>query len=281
MIFPMRSSWQSLGLGLSILLVVFGSLNLYAQREIPPNPNRLVSDYANMLSPQEEAALTNKLNAYARETSTQIAIVTERSLEGEDIFDYSFRLAQEWGIGGNGENDNGILIYVALEDRDMYIQTGYGAEGFLPDNIAKRVIENVITPAFREGQYYEGLSEGAQVIMDLGKGEYTNTDQRKRVDGGPPAFLIIIILIVLIIIFSNLGGGDDDDGGYYRGGRYDMDRRRSRRGGGGWIFLPGPGGFGGGGGGGWDSGGGGGFGGGGFGGFGGGDFGGGGAGGSW
>lgn len=272
----------------SILTFFFLSISVLAiaQKQIPEPTGFLVNDYAGLMSRQEVEQLGSKLRRYVEESSTQIVIVTETSLEGEDPFDYSYRLASAWGIGG-GEYDNGILIYVAEQDRAIRIQTGLGTEGFLTDAMAKRIIDNIIAPAFRQGRYYHGLDQATSAIMELGQGEYTGEggqQGRRDAKGGVPAILVIAVLIFLIILFSRMGQGnddDDDDGGYYRGGRYDRYPRRGRRGGG-WIFFPGPwiggggSGSGGGGGGGF-----GGFGGGGFGGFGGGDFGGGGAGGSW
>ncbi len=258
-------------------LLLFTSLLAWAQKQVPEPSNVLVNDYANMLSRDEVARLDRKLTEYARATSTQIVIVTEESLEGEDPFDYTLRLVEEWGIG-TAENDNGVLLYVAEQDRQLRIQTGYGAEVFLTDAMARRIIENIIKPAFRVGRYYDGLHEATNIIMDLGRGEYTGEEwEKQNSKGGIPLLLILLVLFFIIIFLSNLSSDDDDDddGGYYRGGRYDMDRRRRR--GGGWIFFPG-GGWTTGGGGGFDGGG---FGGGGFGGFGGGGFGGGGAGGSW
>ncbi|MCB0517848.1 MAG: TPM domain-containing protein [Lewinellaceae bacterium] len=247
---------------IALLLVLLLPL-LAIGKEIPPKPNppRLVNDFAGILTSGEKAALEQKLVAYDDSTSTQIAIVIEQSLDGDDIFDYSYRLAEAWGIGREGKN-NGILIYIAIGDRKLRIQTGYGAEGFLPDALARRIIDQTIAPAFRQQAYYQGLDRAADVIMKLASGEYTNDDV-----GGQPGFpveaiVFIIIFIIIIILISRGGGG----GGYRRNGRYDS--------GGGWIIF-GPGG------GDWGGGGGGGFGGGGFGGFGGGGFGGGGAGGSW
>ncbi len=251
---------------LFLLLPLFAFfLNASVQaKDIPPRSNTIVTDYIRLLSPSERNALERKLVAYDDSTSTQIAVVIDRSLEGEDIFDYSYRLAEAWGIGG-GPEDNGILIYIAIQDRKLFIHTGYGAEGFLPDAMVNRIIETVIKPAFRQERYYQGLDEATNIIMQLGSGEYYNDGES---DGFPP-LAIVIILIVIVIILSSLFGDKGDGGGYYRGGRYDSGGRR-----GGWTYIPG---------GGWSSGGGsGGFGGGGgFGGFGGGSFGGGGAGGSW
>jgi uncharacterized protein len=248
-------------------LLVLAALLAQSQKEIPapPNPPRLVNDFAGMLSSGEVQQLENKLVAYNDSTSTQIAIVIEKSTEGEDIFDYSYRIAESWGVGG-GENDNGVLIYVAQNDRNVRIQTGYGVEHFLPDVMAKRIIENIIVPYFKRGDYYGGLDRATDVMIQLGNGEYEGTGPGKKEF---PVGLIILLIIFFVIIFIIIAKNSDSGGGYGGGGRYERDR-------GGWIIL-GPGG-----GGGWNSGGGGGgFGGGGFGGFGGGSFGGGGAGGSW
>lgn len=253
---------------LSISLLLFLLLPLLViAKEVPPPPNppRLVNDYVGILSSIEVSMLERKLVAYDDSTSTQIAIVIEQSLDGDDIFDYSYRLAESWGIGRQGKN-NGILIYIAMSDRKLYIQTGYGAEGFLPDALAKRIVDQVIVPSFRQQTYFQGLNRATDIIIKLGSGEYSNEDMGG--DGEVPfvVILVFIILFIVIIILISKGGGG---GGYHRGGRYDS--------GGGWlIFGPGSGS-------GWSGGGssGGGFGGGGFGGFGGGGFGGGGAGGSW
>lgn len=258
------------------------AVTLAFAKQIPPKPNppRLVNDFAGMLSPSEAQALENKLVAYDDSTSTQIAIVTERSLDGDDDFDYALRIYNTWNIGQKDKN-NGVLIYIALEDRKIRFITGYGAEGFLPDAIAKRIIENIIKPAFRDQQYYQGFDRATDAIISYAAGEYAADGSGEK---GNMADLVIGLLILAVIvgfflfiliaaIRSGKDHDDDDDGGYWRGGRYDEGRHRNR--GGGWIFIPPIGGGGSSGGGGWSSGGGG------FGGFGGGFSGGGGAGGSW
>jgi uncharacterized protein len=257
------------------------AIGLMAQKPIPPKPSTLVNDYADMLTSGEEQALERKLVAYDDSTSIEIAVVVQESLDGEAAFDYSYRLAEAWGVG-SGETNNGILLYIAFQDRQIFVQTGYGAEGFLPDALAKRIIENIIKPNFRNGEYYLGIDRATDAFMQLGSGEYTPEEYQSSEEGLPAYVIILILLIIVIVIFSLLGGSDDwgDGGGYHGGGRYDYDdfgrRGRRRRSGGGWVVIPGGGGWsGGGGGGGWSGGGGG------FGGFGGGGFGGGGAGGSW
>ncbi len=277
----MMNRYIALRRSLLLPLLVLCTLSLWGQKEVPQPTEYLINDYARLLSRSEVQRLGNKLRDYALETSTQIVVLTESSLEGEDPFEYAQRLADAWGIGSAG-NSNGILIYVAQQDRQIRIQAGYGAEGFLPDVMAKRIIDNVIGPAFREGRYYDGLDRATDVIMDLGRGEYDGEEQQRNSQQKVPSWIILVFIIALIVVLSIFSGNDDDDddGGYWRGGRYDMPHRGRRRRGSVIIF---PGGFGGGGGsfGGGSGGGFGGFGGGGFGGFGGGGFGGGGAGGSW
>lgn len=236
-------------------------------KQVPAKSNRLVNDYVGLLSAGERNALEKKLVAYDDSTSTQIAIVIEESLEGDDLFDYTVRLAQEWGIGRDGK-DNGLLVYVAMAERQIRIQTGYGVEGVLPDALARRIIDTQIVPAFRQKRYYDGLNRATSTVITIASGEYTNDNI--DINGGIPIDLILLLIFIIIIFIIIANRNDDgDDGGYYRDGRYHGPRRR----GGGTIWIPG--------GGGGFPGGGGGFGGGGFGGFGGGGFGGGGAGGSW
>lgn len=272
-----------------LLLSLFSFEFVGAQRAVPPKRDYLVHDYADLLSRQEETALGDKLANFAKESSTQVVVVTETSLEGEDAFKRSLRIAETWGIGGSADKDNGVLIYVAKEDRAIRIQTGYGAEGFLPDAIAKRLIDNIIVPAFKQQRFYQGLDRSTDAIIDLATGEYVAEPGDGAPQSGIPPVVILFLILLVFIVLSGIANrhnddDDDDEGGYWRNGRYEMDdpyrgRRRRRRGGGGWVIFPG--GFGNGGGGGGSFGGGGGFGGGGFGGFGGGGFGGGGAGGSW
>jgi uncharacterized protein len=258
---------------ISILLLSFA----LQSRELPQPTGRLISDFADMLTPGEEQSLEQKLKRFSDSTSTQVAIVTETSLDGEDLFDYSHRLAQKWGIGQDAK-DNGILIYISKNDRKIRIQTGTGAEGFLPDALCKRIIENIIKPAFKEGKYYAGLNGATTKIIDLHGNEYTADASAD--DSGFILFFIFLLIVLLIFYMSyqyNKKYGSNG-GGYHRQGRYtDYDdwndpnpyRRNTRSSGG---FIIGGGGFGGGSS--DDSGGG-------FGGFDGGDFGGGGAGGDW
>lgn len=248
-----------------ILLIVLLAAATSWAKKVPkaPTDRRWVQDYANVLDADQELFILKKLKAYYDSTSTEIVVVTEESLEGDDVFDYSYRLAESWGIGGAGKN-NGVLIYAAIQDRKVFIQVGRGAEGALPDIYAKRIVENQLKPNFRNKQYGRGFNEATDVVIQRLEGEFVNEGGDKGPKEGMPIWLIIVIIIIIFIIFSN--GGNN-------GKTYDQDTPGSRRRGGRPPVWIGGGGLGGGGGG---------FGGGGFGGgFGGGSFGGGGAGGSW
>ncbi|MBC5993923.1 TPM domain-containing protein [Pontibacter cellulosilyticus] len=252
---------------LLLYFCTFSTLAFSQDSDFPPKPNRLVNDYADMLSAGEEEALEQKLRNYSDTTSTQIAVVLMTSIGGYDSNQYAAELGERWGIG-TGNYDNGLVILVAKEERTVTIQTGYGLEEYVPDALAKRITERTLKPAFAEGRFYEGLDRATSLIIDLASGAYQgDPSMAGEEEGGPSIIFIIIIVILVLIIFSRMGGG--------RGGR--GGRRYSRTFGGPVIipggfgtFSSGGGIFGGGGGGG-----------GGFGGFGGGSFGGGGASSSW
>ena len=266
---------------LILLFILYGGI-LLAQ-EIPPKSTTLVTDYTNTLALQDKAALENKLVAFNDSTSTQIAVVVIKSTGNYDIAQYAVALGRKWGIGQKGIN-NGIVVLVALNDRKVTIQTGYGAEAAVPDAITSQIIENDIKPNFKANNYYAGLDAATSSLMLYMKGQYKASQQTTQQvnnenndgGGGGIGIVVFIVIVVLIIVFRNIGGG---------GGQI-IDRR------GGaspfWWFLMGSalgGGFNdndrGSGGGGFGGGGGSDSGGGGFGGFGGGDFGGGGSSGSW
>lgn len=260
-----------------LLVLLLGVAHSWAlAQDVPPRPSppRLVNDLAGLMQPNQVQQLEQKLVAYNDSTSSQIAIVTVPSLGDADIFDYAQELYRSWGIGQK-KSSNGILLLVAQQEHQVRIHTGYGLEGAIPDVLAKRIISNTITPAFKQQQYYEGLDRATDQLIELAKGEYkadaTTRTRRSDRDGSGSGWMFWLIIggIILFILISSRGGG----GG--RGGR------RNRGLGGGFIppiifgdFSGGRGTFGGGGG--WGGGGGGGFGG-----FGGGSSGGGGASGSW
>lgn len=254
-----------LGIGSSLLAQEFPPL---------PNPPKLVNDFTQTLSSSEVSQLEQKLVAYNDSTSTQIAIVIMRSTGEYEIADYSQRLAQNWGIGGK-DNSNGILILAAMDDRNVFIATGYGMEGAVPDALAKRIVENLILPNFKKQAYFEGFDQATDMIIKLASGEYDAAEVESEGNSGGAIFIILLFVFFFVILpmIKNRKDNDNHMGG--KGGGIDLlttimlaNLLKGGNGGKFGDFSSGRGGFGGGGGGG-------------FGGFGGGSFGGGGAGGSW
>ncbi|MGP8216333.1 MAG: TPM domain-containing protein [Bacteroidia bacterium] len=250
----MSISIRRLLMPLAILWLTLG--NVYAQnnKDLPakPNPPRLVNDFAHILSADEALQLERKLVTYNDSTSTQITIVIMPSID-DDIAEFGARLGDYWGIGRK-QKDNGVLITVAMSSHGINIATGRGVEGAIPDVTAKKIIDDYITPNFRQQNYYQGLDQGTTAIMQALAGEFKGS---QATDYSVYFILgLIILVIVFFIMFGNRGG---KSGSYGSGGFWPI------------IFLGGGSGGGGGGS----------FGGGGFGGFGGGSFGGGGASGSW
>ncbi|MEO5984413.1 MAG: TPM domain-containing protein, partial [Ferruginibacter sp.] len=183
-----------------------------------PMPARLVNDYTGTLTPDQIYSLENKLVAFNDSTTTQIAVVIVATVGDYDINDYSVKLGRAWGIGGK-ENNNGVLLLIAKNDRKLNIATGYGVEGALPDITGKHIIEDVIKPNFKGEDYYRGIYLGTDAIMSAVKGEYTAPPQThcKKKSSNFPFIILALILFLLV------SGG----GGRGRGGQF-MSRRGSR-----------------------------------------------------
>ncbi|MEP7110528.1 MAG: TPM domain-containing protein [Ferruginibacter sp.] len=232
----------------------------------PPNPPKLVNDYAAILTADQKQALENKLYRFDDSTSTQVTVIIVPRLDGRDVADAAIEFGRSWGVGSR-KNNNGVVLLISVEDRKLNISPGYGLEKALPDLTCQQIIKNIIVPNFKGNDYYRGIEEGTDAIIQASKGEFHAPENYKKTGRvfiiGKIIFFIIIIIVVLAL--KSGGGG----GGSFMSSRGAMPFiLGSLLGGGG----RGGGGFGGGGGGGSSGG---------FGGFGGGSFGGGGSSGSW
>lgn len=254
-------------------LIFIGLFALASAQNIPDKPKILypVYDQANLLSEEQKNALNDKLIKFADSTSTEIEVIILKTTGGEDVNYLAARYGEKWGIGQKGK-DNGVVFMIATDDHTMSIQQGRDVEQYLTASNAGEILDYLVTPAFKEGKFYDGINRGTSAIMDAVQGKYKPVPKKTEPQGINlmHVFLLILIIIIVLSIMHRGGGGNDDDD----------DVTLSRRGRSvfpGGIFFPGS--FGGGsfGGGGLGGGGGGGFGG--FGG--GGSFGGGGASGGW
>ena len=201
-------------LKVSFLLILLSCSTLQAQFEIPEKPESQTSvyDYAALLSSAQKSTLEQKLIRYSDSTSTQIVVAIIHSTEGENINYLGAQWGEKWGIG-QADKDNGILVLLAVGDRRIAINTGYGVESSLTDAMSKRIIDQVIIPEFRNGDYYSGLDKGSDAIFSVLKGEFKEERSFNDSGGDFPfaAILPIIIFIVIIIILSTRnkrkGGG--------------------------------------------------------------------------
>lgn len=136
----------------------------------PGKPTGFVNDFAGVLSAEQRTTLEQALQENQKTTGNELTVVTVKSLGGDTVEDYSVELFKEWGIGKEGA-DNGALLLIALDDRAMRIEVGYGLEPTLTDAISSRIIRNSITPQFKEGKYYEGIAAGVEQMIAATKGE--------------------------------------------------------------------------------------------------------------
>lgn len=200
-----------------ILLFVFSFLINFAQNVLPrPNPPKLVTDEAGVLSAEEKATLENKLVALDDSTSNQIAVVLIKTTGDYAIEDYAVKLFREWGIG-NKKTNNGILIIAAIDDRKVWIEVGYGLEGAIPDVTASEIYRNEIVPAFKEQQYYQGIDNAINALTKAAVGEYKVASTKKSKSGNPAGgiftFIIILFIVIMLVGRSGRGGGGGRGGG--------------------------------------------------------------------
>lgn len=154
-----------------ILLALFFAAPLFAfAYSSPGKPTGFVNDFAGVLSVEQKASLEQMLLGNKQATGNEITVVTVQSLGGDTVENYAVQLFKEWGIGQKGK-DTGALLLIAIGDRTMRIEVGYGLEPTLTDAISSRIIRNSITPQFKEGKYYEGIAAGVEQMVAATKGE--------------------------------------------------------------------------------------------------------------
>lgn len=214
--------------------------------EFPALTGRVV-DNAGMLSAADERSIGGVLKAHEEATSNQVVVVTIDSLKGYSIEEYGYQLGRHWGIGQK-DNNNGVLLIVARNDRKVRIEVGYGLEGNLTDAVAGHIIRTKITPEFKRGRFSSGIRKGIESILLAIDGAY-KAEKKKTTNDKFETFVTLIFLGIVMISFIGGffgGGGTGSRRGYYGGyGTGGFGRGGGGFGGGG--FGGGGGGFGGGG----------------------------------
>lgn len=188
------------------------------------SPQGPVSDWAELLSPEQKADLNSRMEALKASNGAELAVVTVKSLQGGEIDDFAQKLFAQWGIGQKGK-DNGVLLLIAVEDRKMRIEVGYGMEGVLPDAKTGRIQDEYIVSRFKEGNYAQGLMDGTDALLKVMGG--SELPEPAPTENNPVAavlflifFIVIFFLIVRSAIRGNRGGGfgGSSGGGSHSGG---------------------------------------------------------------
>jgi uncharacterized protein len=202
---------------------------------MPPAPTLYFTDYANVVSSGTANQLNQKLADFERATSCQVVVAVFPKMESDSsIEDYTLRVSRSWKVGQKDQN-NGIVLFVFVQDHKMFIQVGYGLEGALPDSLCKRIISNEIAPRFKQGDFDGGLQAGVTAILAATKGEYKGNGQTVA-DGRETnatytflKFLIFVIVVLWAIFYTVLRGqagwiiggmfsGSSSDGSSWSGG---------------------------------------------------------------
>jgi uncharacterized protein len=228
---------RQLGILIALLLFALTAGSLTALN-VPQLQGR-VNDYAGVLKPAEKSDLESYLASVEDKTTAQLVLLTIKSLEGDPLEDFSMRVAEAWKIGQKGK-DNGVIMVVALEEHDVRIEVGYGLEGILPDGKCGTIIRQVIIPAFRAGNFYQGIRDAFQTMAGVIGGDATQMQALEKSDasrgkssgGFSCAFLFFLLMIFFVLkicspcrALKTLSGGSGGwtthsggGGGFFSGG---------------------------------------------------------------
>ncbi|RXJ65922.1 hypothetical protein CRV08_13905 [Halarcobacter ebronensis] len=186
----------------TLLSLLFLQTLLFAAPTFPELTGRVVDD-AKILNSSQKQTLTKLLKEEEKNSSNQIVIVTLESLNGYDIADYGYQLGRHWGIGQKDKN-NGVLLIVSMAEKKLRIEVGYGLEGALTDKISHEIIEYIIKPNFRSGNFYTGILKGTKAIIASVKGEYKAEDYHIPTKSNHSWILIYFAIFFISPIFMGI-----------------------------------------------------------------------------
>jgi uncharacterized protein len=219
---PSRCRALIVAAGLAVALVATPA---YAALTIPPPPTQPVNDYAHQLTPDAVARLNQQLLSYELGTTRQIAVAIFPSLDGEELFDFTMRLAEAWKVGSK-KNSDGVLITLFIQDHKDFMAVGYGLEGQLTDLLSARIRHELMEPRFKSGDFEGGLRAGLAAI-DTATGGHQHDEGKlpAAASGGGQSsgsassvipIVIFIFIFVLIQVIRRRGGGGGG-GGWFIG----------------------------------------------------------------
>jgi len=224
-----RTGWRTAQLAAVLLSFFLGAL-AQAQNP-PPKPTRYVTDQAGVLDAATANAINGQLEQFEKDTSNQILVAIYPSLPDDaEAAQYSTDAYNAWGVGQKGK-DNGAVLFVFVKSRKIFIATGRGLEGALPDAICKRIITQLIGPQFKTGNYSGGIQAGVNAMIAAAKGEYTGTgttveegkEQTQLTRNEIIGIIIFVIILIILSKFGNSGRGGPfifTSGGFGGGGSY-------------------------------------------------------------
>jgi uncharacterized protein len=209
---------------LTLLLLLWALSTAFAEQPIPPYSAPVV-DTTGTLSSQQQQQLEEKLKAFQDRKGSQIAVLIVPTTEPETLEQYATRVFDQWKPGRGKVNgkwvDDGVLLLIAKNDRKMRFEVGYGLEGALPDITAKRIIDEIVAPLFREGDFYGGINAGVDRAIRVVDGEQLPPPDRRwhRGAGGGTNNALPVLIFVVIAVSAFLrrilgrGGGAVATGG--------------------------------------------------------------------
>jgi uncharacterized protein len=214
-----------------------------AEEKLPPKPARWVTDRAGVLSPGAAAAIDQKLEAFEKAQGSQVLVAIFPSLPPDEVLeDWTQRVAESWGVG-RAKQDDGVVLFVFVADRKLRIEVGYGLEGALTDLESKTILDDVLVPHLRDGDWDGGISAATDAILEAIRGEYqpepgASSGRRRRPSGAAFVFFLIVVVLLRLISrrsrrgfwrsggwggggfggFGGFGGGGFGGGGGFSGG---------------------------------------------------------------
>lgn len=202
-------------LGVILLLSIYTATAAIPDR---PEPARFVNDLAGVFVTSQCDSLESRLAAYSDTTTTQIVVVTVVDLEGQDAASYATEVGQKWGVG-SGEFNNGVVILVKPKNDngsgEVFIATGYGLEGAIPDAYAKRIINEIMIPNFIKDDYFAAVAGACDKIIRLADGEEFVSSSGGDDEGGSMLIVVLFIVLILYLVFrrKTTGGTSGGTGG--------------------------------------------------------------------
>jgi uncharacterized protein len=194
-----KALWIFLLLGCGIALAAIAAPSA-TNSGLPPKPARYVEDAAGLLNAQTRDAINAKLDAFERETSSQVVVaIFPKVPDGYAMEDFTQRTAEAWGVGQK-KNDNGAVFFIFPQDHKMRIEVGYGLEGAIPDATAKTIMDREVTPAFRSGDFAGGVTHGVDAILAAARGEYKGTGKTNADSGNDDAEWVGLFPLSIIFL---------------------------------------------------------------------------------